>query len=61
MSWRFAAWYVKPQPTFNDALAAVRYQLWRLPTFHVSRFNQLITKLPTAVFKYFADVLCYST
>lgn len=48
---RQAAWYVKPQPTFSDALAAVRYRLWRLPTFHVSRFNQLITKLPTAVFK----------
>ncbi len=58
---RQTAWYVKPPSTFSDALAAVRYQLWRLPTFHVSRFNQLIAKLPVAVFNRFADARCYST
>jgi DDE superfamily endonuclease len=58
---RQAAWYTKPQPTFADALAAVRYELWRLPTFHVSCFNQLIAKLPNVIFNRFADVLCYSS
>ena len=27
-----AAWYAKPKPTFVDALAAVRYALWREQT-----------------------------
>jgi DDE superfamily endonuclease len=58
---RQTAWYAKPQPTFSDALAAVRYELWRLPAFHVSHFNRLIAKLPAAIFNRFADALCYST
>jgi len=58
---RQTAWYTKPLPTFSDALAAVRYELWRPPTFHVSRFNRPIAKLPRAVFNRFAVALCYST
>lgn len=58
---RQAAWYAKPSPTFSDALAAVRFELWRQPTFHVSRLNQHIAKLPKAVFNRFAEALCYST
>lgn len=58
---RQAAWYAKPLPTFSDALAAVRLELWRQPTFHVSRLNQHIAKLPGAVFNRFAEALCYST
>jgi hypothetical protein len=58
---RQTAWYAKPLPTFSDALAAVRLALWRQPTFHVSRFNRHIAKLPIALFNRFADALCYST
>lgn len=58
---RRAAWYAKPLPTFSDALAAVRLELWRDPTFHVSRLSRHIAKLPAATFSRFADVLCYST
>lgn len=58
---RQTAWYAKAQPTFSDALAAVRQALWRLPAFHVSRFNWRITKLPTTIFNRFVDALCYST
>jgi hypothetical protein len=58
---RRAAWYAKPLPTFSDALAAVRHDLWRDSTFHVSRLNRHIAKLPAATFRRFADVLCYST
>jgi len=58
---RQTAWYTKAHPTFSDALAAVRHEIWRLPAFHVSRFNRLITKLPASIFNRFADALCYAT
>ena len=57
---RRSAWYDKPLPTFSDALAAVRYELWRHPNFHISKRNRDITKLPIAVFKRFAEALCYT-
>ena len=57
---RRTAWYAKPLPTFSDALAAVRYDLWRHPPFCMSTFRQQIAKLPAAVFNRFADVLCYT-
>lgn len=34
---RTAAWYPKPLPTFSDALAAVRRQLWARPGFRRSK------------------------
>ena len=58
---RQTAWYAKSWPTFSDALAAVRYELWRCPIIHISRFNRHIAKLPQAVFNRFAEALCYST
>jgi hypothetical protein len=41
---RRTAWYAKPRPTFSDAVAAVRYELWRCPTFHSSQANRDIAK-----------------
>ncbi len=58
---RQTAWYAKPLPTFSDALAAVRHELWRKPAFHISKFNQHIAKLPEAIFMHFADALCYTS
>jgi hypothetical protein len=58
---RQTAWYTKPRPTFSDALAAVRYELWRCPTFHTSKANRDIAKLPATTLKRFAFALCYST
>jgi hypothetical protein len=58
---RRTAWYHKPRPTFSDALAAVRFELWRCPTFHTSTANRDIAKLPITVLKRFAFALCYST
>jgi hypothetical protein len=58
---RRTAWYYKPRPTFSDALAAVRLELWCCPTFHTSQANRDIAKLPIAVLKRFAFALCYST
>ncbi len=56
---RQTAWYARPLPTFSDALAAVRYELWRQPTFHISQLNQHIAKLPSAIFNRLANALCY--
>jgi len=58
---RRAAWYAKPLPTFSDAIAVVRHEFWRCPTFHTSRFNRHIAKLPVAIFNRFADALCFSS
>lgn len=58
---RRTAWYHKPRTTFSDALAAVRFELWRCPTFHTSTANRDIAKLPITVLKRFAFALCYST
>ena len=57
---RRTAWYDKPLPTFSDALAAVRSDLWRHPIFCMSTLQQQIAKLPAALFKRFAEVLCYT-
>mgnify|MGYP001791560211 CR=1 FL=1 len=57
---RRTAWYDKPLPTFSDALAAVRFDLWRHPHFHISRRNRYITNQPKAVFMRFAEALCYT-
>jgi hypothetical protein len=58
---RTTAWYAKPRPTFSDALAAVRMELWRLPTFQMSKNNKDIAKLPNAIFKRFAQAFCYAS
>lgn len=58
---RETAWYTKPRPTFSDALAAVRLQLWRQPTFQMSKNNKDIAELPNAIFKRFAQGLCYAS
>jgi DDE superfamily endonuclease len=58
---RETAWYAKPRPTFSDALAAVRLELWRQPTFQMSKNNKDIAKLPNAIFKRFAEALSYTS
>lgn len=58
---RETAWYTKPRPTFSDALAAVRLELWRQPAFQMSKNNKDIAKLPHAIFKRFAQALCYAS
>ncbi|WP_431854725.1 hypothetical protein [Azospirillum sp.] len=46
---RATAWYAKAEPTFSDALAAVRYQLWNETTSSPSAQGAEIAKLPGAV------------
>jgi hypothetical protein len=58
---RQAAWYRKPQPTFNDALAAVRRQLWNSVSSCTCRSPIDLQKLQHMVLEQFVDMLCYAT
>lgn len=57
---RQAAWYIKARPTFSDALAAVRRQLWRGTSFHTSRFKADVVKVDRALFERLTETLCYA-
>jgi hypothetical protein len=58
---RQAAWYYKALPTFSDALAVVRYQLWCHLSFPTSASSRDMTKVPESLLSRFADALCYAT
>lgn len=59
---RQAAWYAKPLPTFSDALALVRYQLWSsLPTFQTSGETPETIKVTRPFFASLVETLCYAT
>jgi len=58
---RQAAWYTKTVPTFSDALAIVRHQLWQAMSFHMSVPEAEMQKVPRVLLKRFADALCYAT
>jgi DDE superfamily endonuclease len=57
---RQAAWYRKPHPTFADALALVRRELWRHQAFHTSACACEVVKLPRAVVDRLTETLCYA-
>jgi len=58
---RQSAWYVKPRPTFSDALALVRQQLWAsLPTFQTSGENPDLIKVSRPFFVSLVETLCYA-
>ncbi len=57
---RQAAWYVKRLPTFSDALATVRQQLWREVGFHTSRSEVDSVKVDRALLERLTDALCYA-
>jgi hypothetical protein len=58
---RQAAWYSKTLPTFSDALAIVRHQLWQAMSFHTSVPEAEMQKVPCVWLKRFTDALCYAT
>lgn len=60
LSVRSAAWYAKTQPTFSDALARVRRDLWRHPHTSPSHGNTDSIKIPRALFDRLTDTLCYA-
>jgi hypothetical protein len=57
---RQAAWYSKPSPTFSDALAVVRRQLWQGMTFHTSPPDTHVAKAPRMLLNRLAEALCYA-
>ena len=57
---RTATWYVKQRPTFSDALAAVRYQLWHQRDFHTSLPSSDMIEIPHSLLTRFIDILCYA-
>ena len=58
---RTAAWYPKPLPTFSDALALVRYQLWTHFTFQISPADADMVQVPRVLLDRFHDLVCYAT
>jgi hypothetical protein len=55
-----AAWYHKQQPTFSDALAAVRRAIWREQAFVTSHRRSHSTKLRNALPDAWAYALCHA-
>lgn len=54
------AWYQKSLPTFSDALALVRQQLWQIRLFQPSEVDIDSVKVPRAFFNCWSDLLCYA-
>jgi hypothetical protein len=53
-----AAWYRKPHPTFADALAAVRQEIWGAQGFSMSRSRPDNQKLPSGLGEGIIHALC---
>ena len=53
-----AAWYHKTQPTFSDAIAAVRRALWAPWDFATSRHQTETVEIPTQLLKRLVETLC---
>jgi hypothetical protein len=57
---RNTAWYRKTRPTFSDAIALVRRQLWEHIHFSTSLQQTDLIKMPRALFERFIDAVCYA-
>jgi hypothetical protein len=55
-----AAWYPKTTPTFADALALVRRQLWAQTRFCISPPDPDVQQVPRALVDRLAELLCYA-
>lgn len=54
------AWYRKKLPTFADALALVRQQLWQVRTFQSLHADTDMVKVPRILFNAWSNLLCYA-
>jgi hypothetical protein len=59
-AFRRAAWYHKRHPTFADALALVRRELWAQQTFRGSPWETDTVKVPRAFMEHLTDTVCYA-
>jgi hypothetical protein len=48
----------KSQPTFSDAIAAVRRVLWTPQDFSISRHQDETVEIPSPLLKRFVETLC---
>jgi DDE superfamily endonuclease len=54
------AWYAKPRPTFADAIAVVRRELWSSRYFAMSESCTETIKIPRSVLEHLTDTVCYA-
>jgi hypothetical protein len=59
-AFRRVAWYRKSHPTFADALALVRKELWAQETFYGSPADTETVKVPRAFVERLTDAVCYA-
>jgi hypothetical protein len=59
-AFRQAAWYHKRHPTFADALALVRKELWAQESFCRSPVDAETVKVPREFMERLTDALCYA-
>ncbi|MBA2618330.1 MAG: transposase [Rubrobacter sp.] len=57
---RQTAWYRKPHPTFSDALAQVRKELWAQESFCGSPGETDTVKVPRGFLERLTDTVCYA-
>jgi hypothetical protein len=57
---RQAACYDNVQPTFADALALVRRELWAQAAFRLSASEPNLVKVPRSPVERLTDTLCYA-
>jgi len=57
---RQTAWYPKPQPTFVDALALLRRELWGHQAFSLSAPTPDLIKVPRQFLEHLTTTLCYA-
>lgn len=56
---RQATWYRKRDPTFADALALVRRELWQHQAFSLSPDDEELVQVPRALVTTLTETLCY--
>ena len=57
---RSTAWYGKTRPTFSDAIALVRRQLWEHIHFSMSQQETDMIKIPRVLLERLTEALCYA-
>jgi hypothetical protein len=57
---RTAAWYAKVRPTFSEALAVVRRELWSSCHFPMSESDAEIIQIPRSALARLTDTVCYA-
>jgi DDE superfamily endonuclease len=57
---RTATWYAKARPTFSDALAVVRREVWSTCHFSMSSVKSEVVEIPRSLLERLTDAVCYA-